>query len=443
MRQQMVSMERKIYSELIKWKSSETKKPLMIMGARQIGKSFIVDEFCKQEFQRVFTFNLFDRPDIVSLFKEPIPTQEKMNKLELLLGLSLNEQSTILFFDEIQESEELISALKFIAESDVKYRVICAGSLLGVKINRFKSSFPVGKVKLLHMYSMDFEEFLWAYGHKGLAEEIRVCAAANKSMPSALHEMNMKLYRLYLCCGGMPESVINMLANDGNVLQFETAILSDIITAYIADMNKYVRSTSEANSIEACYRSIPAQLGNKSHKFQYSKVRKGARRRDFESAIDWLTASGMVAPCHMVARPRSPLNAAESDGFFKLFLSDSGLLANLMGVRLSSIMLDEPFEQKGALVENYVATQLQLLLPRLHYWRSDNSAEIDFVLDTKDGVIPVEVKAGTNKRSPSLELYTSKFEPAYSIKIIQRNFGFEKKIKTMPLYAAFTLDGLL
>ena len=439
----MVSMKRKIYSELLKWKDSETKKPLMIMGARQIGKSFIVEEFCKKEFQRVFIFNLFERPDIVSLFKEPIPTQEKMSKLELLLGVPFNDHSTILFFDEVQESEELISSLKFIAESDVKYRVICAGSLLGVKISRFKKSFPVGKVRLLHMYPMDFEEFLWAYGRKGLAEEIRICAASNKSMPSALHDKCMNLYRQYLCCGGMPEAVIDMLAKDGNVLQFETTILSDMITAYIADMNKYVRSTSEANRIEACYRSIPAQLGNKSHKFQYSKVRKGARWRDFESAIDWLTASGMVVPCYMVGRPRSPLNAAEVDGFFKLFLSDSGLLANLMGVRLSSIMLDEPFEQKGVLVENYVATQLQLFLPRLHYWRSDNSAEIDFVLDARDGVIPVEVKAGTNKRSPSLELYIKKFEPPYSIKIIQRNFGFENNIKTMPLYAVFTLNDLL
>ena len=207
-------MKRKIYQELIDWKNNNIQKPLMVIGARQIGKTYIINEFCKNEFENYIYINLLENSEIIKIFKEEINTLDKFKKMKIYLDIDINLENTIIFFDEVQESEELISALKYFNESEEPFKIICAGSLLGVKLKRMHSSFPVGKVKMLNMYPMDFEEFLMANGSSALIDEIKNCYKNNIAMNSVLHNKSLDLYRLYLCVGGMPESINNLLDND-------------------------------------------------------------------------------------------------------------------------------------------------------------------------------------------------------------------------------------
>ncbi len=299
-------MERKIYNELINWKNSNILKPLMIIGARQIGKTYIIKEFCEREFDKSIYINLLDNQEIIKIFKEEISTEEKFNRMKIYLDIDIDIENTIIFFDEIQESEELISSLKYFNESEKPFKIICAGSLLGVKLKRMNSSFPVGKVKMINMYPMDFEEFLMANGNKSLIEEIKKCYETNEAMDSVLHDKALNLYRLYLCVGGMPEAIKSLLENDKDILKFDKTIIEDITQSYLNDMNKYVQNKAEAIKIETIYKSIPSQLGNKSNKFQYGKISSNARRRDYETALDWLLSSTMVHKCPILTKVEIP-----------------------------------------------------------------------------------------------------------------------------------------
>jgi len=433
-------MERKIYQKLKSWKDAGAKKPLLLIGARQIGKTYTALEFCEKEFRKALVFNLLDRADIVTLFAENINTEEKIRKLELIVGENIDFENTVLFFDEVQESEPLIAALKYFAESKMAYKILCAGSLLGVKLKRFGSSFPVGKVEMLDMFPMDFEEYLLAYGEAGLAAEIRNCFLKNSSMSAPLHEKCLRRFHEYLCVGGMPEAVMNIVSEKGDILRFNAGILKNIYRSYLNDMHRYINSPLEASRIDAIYHSIPAQLGNQSRKFQYAKIRQGARSRNYESALEWLVASGMVYRCATAARPEAPLKGYEDAEQFKLYLNDPGILCSLLGLRLSEVMLDGDYQYKGVLTESYVAGQFAAAGIPLFYWRSDNMAEVDFLLDTPDGIAPIEVKSGENKRSASMELYRKRFLPEKLFRISANNFGAMQGIVSIPLYAAHLLS---
>ena len=435
-------MKRKIYQDLINWKNSGASKPLMVVGARQIGKTYTIDAFGQSEYQSFLQFNLTDRHDIVQIFESEMNTQDKVDQLEFIVGHPIDFERTLIFFDEVQESEKLIQSLKFFAESPKRYQIICAGSLLGVKLKRFKGSFPVGKVKILHMYPMDFEEYLNACDDSGLAMLIREQFAGSQMMPEPLHDKCIGLFRRYLCVGGMPEAVLNLITANNEVLRFDKGILLDIQESYLADMAKYVRNMLESARIEAIYRSISAQLCNKSHKFQYAKLKKGAKSRDYQLPLSWLLASEMVYACRAVENPAIPLKGYAKADMFKLFLNDPGLLGALIGIRYPDIMLDKPFAYKGILVENYVAGQLASAGLSLHYWRDENTAEIDFLLETDDGVIPLEVKSGNNKNSPSLRKYQERYSPKWVLRLSARNFGQTNRTRSVPLYAAFALSGL-
>ena len=299
-------MQRKIYKELLNWKNTDMKKPLMIIGARQIGKTYIIREFCQKEFKQNIYINLLEHPEIIKIFRQEISTSEKFNRMKIYLDIDIDVKNTIIFFDEIQESEELISSLKYFNESEEPFKIICAGSLLGVKLKRMHTSFPVGKIKMINMYPMDFEEFLIANGNKGLIDEIYKCYNSNIPMDSMLHEKALDLYRLYLCIGGMPEAIKNLLNNNKDILKFDKSIIEDIIQSYLNDMNKYVQNKSEAIKIETIYKSIPAQLGNQSNKFQYGKISSNARKRDYETALEWLLSSTMVHKCPILNKVEIP-----------------------------------------------------------------------------------------------------------------------------------------
>lgn len=430
-------MERKIYEQLLNWKNTNMEKPLMVIGARQIGKTYIIKEFCQKEFEKFVYINLLEHIEIINIFKEEINTYDKFRRMKIYLDNDIDIENTIIFFDEIQESEELISSLKYFNESKEHFKIICAGSLLGVKLKRMHSSFPVGKVKMINMYPMDFEEFLMANGNIGLIEEIKNCYENNLPMNQILHNKALDLYRLYLCVGGMPEAVKNLLKNDKDILKFDKSIIEDIYKSYLNDMNKYVENKFEASKIESIYKLIPSQLGNQSNKFQYGKISSNSRKRDFETPLNWLLSSTMVHKCSILNKVEIPPLGFIIDDHFKLYLSDVGILLNMLEIKFKDIILDNLLQYKGIIAENYVATQLVANNNTLIYWESGNKAEVDFVLYNDDGIIPVEVKANDNVGSQSLNIYMKRYNPKYAIRISTKNFGMINNIKSIPLYAAF------
>lgn len=435
-------MKRKIYNELIKWKNDSDKLPLMVLGVRQCGKTYVIDEFCENEYRNYCKINLFEDSYVVSLFDMELDSEEKYNRLKTYLKYDIEDRNTILFIDEIQESESLISQLKFLCEKHPNVNIICAGSLLGVKLKRFKKSFPVGKVKMINMYPMDFEEFLIAYHKESMIDLLKDCYKNNKALMEPLHSEMLKFYQTYLITGGMPAAVKNMVKNENDYSSYDRSIIENIVSSYYKDMKKYVNSDSEALKIEKTYKSLPSQLMNASKKFQFSNVDNGARSREYETAIDWLLASNLVLKCDCTKVPNSTLGAFVDENTFKLFLSDVGILTNMAYLSTFEIINDDLGLYKGVIAENFVANQLVANGFLLYYWRSDATAEVDFLIKNKDGVIPIEVKGGDNTKSKSLKVYVDKYNPKYAIRISTKDFGFnpDTKIKSVPIYATFLIE---
>ena len=433
-------MKRFFEKELLKWKKQGAKKPLMVVGVRQIGKTYTISKFCKENFEDFVFIDLEKNENIRKIFEESIDPEIILPELEIRLQRKIDVEKTVFFFDEVQVSERFIVSLKYFNESDKPFKIVCAGSLLGVKINRFNSSFPVGKVKLLNMYPMNFEEFLMACNEELLIDKIKSCYKDFKAMPEDLHKHSINLYRKYLCVGGMPEAISNFVENNQDILLFDKNISEMLIDMYLADMSKYTTSKIESVKIEKVYKSISVQLGNETSKrFAYNKIESGASKRKFESSIDWLVSSGMAINCNMIETIRIPLKAYENTNMFKLYLSDIGMLTSISGLNFSDVLLDNDFIYKGAIAENYVACEFLNKAISLNYWSSGRSAEIDFLLYNDDGIIPVEVKSSENNKSQSLKTYVEKYQPKYSFRISSRNFGFENEIKSIPLYAVFCI----
>ncbi len=431
-------MKRKIYEKLINWKNNGMKKPLMIIGARQVGKTYIINEFCKKEYKNAIQINLLNHPEIVELYKQNISLEEKYIRLCANLNINPNLEDTIIFFDEIQESEELISSLKWYCEDERPFKIICAGSLLGVKLKRFHSSFPVGKVEMINMFPMDFEEFLMTQNNgEYLIKYIKKCFVENSPMDEITHEKLLELYRKYLCIGGMPEMVEDFVSKNMNILDINRNIIEDINSAYIKDMNKFIINKTEAVKNEAIYNSIPIQIGNKSNKFQYSKIDKNARSRDYNDSLEWLLASKLVYKCCKLNSINIPPEAYKNNEFFKIYMGDVGILNTMLKMNVNDIYLNKTFLYKGEITENYVANQLMFNNVDLYYWAVASSSEIDFIIYNEDGIIPIEVKASDNTQSKSLNEYMKRFKPKYAIRISGKNFGFENGIKSVPLYATF------
>lgn len=431
-------MQRLFENKLLDWKKSGMNKPLMVVGTRQIGKTYIIEKFAKENFEEYLYFNLEKNIDIRNIFEKSINDTKIIEELELYLGKKINIEKTIFFFDEVQVSENFIVSLKYFNESEKPYKIVCAGSLLGVKINRFKSSFPVGKIRMEYMYPMNFEEFLIATGKEMLRDKIKECYETMSPMSEFAHEQAITLYKQYLCVGGMPEAVNNFVENDLDILKFDSHIISDIKDMYIADMQKYVKSSLETVKIEKVYKSIPSQLAKDKKNFQYNFIEETGRKRKYESSIDWLVASKMILINYNSKRMEIPLKVYIDENNFKLYLSDVGILTNMSEIRFPDIMLDKTFIYKGAITENYIAQELASKGESLYYWTSKRNAEIDFILySEQDGIIPIEVKSGNNVRSISLNMYIKEYKPKYAIRFSTRNFGFENNIKSVPLYAAF------
>lgn len=385
-------------------------------------------------------FNLEKQEEIRNIFDSTIDDEKILERLELYLGKKIDLEKTIFFFDEVQVSENFIVSLKYFSESDKPYKIVCAGSLLGVKINRFNSSFPVGKITMEYMYPMNFEEFLMATKNDMLLERIRGCYQKMQPMPDFAHEQALKLYRQYLCIGGMPEAINNFVENGMDILLCDKNILSNIVEMYIADMKKYVKNNIESVKIEKVYKNIPAQLSKDKKAFQYNLIEDEARKRKYETPIEWLISSSMIIMSSKVKKTEVPLKVYVDEDAFKLYLSDVGLLTSITEINHSDIMLDKSFEYKGAIVENYIAQEFKSQSKSLYYWTYGRDAEVDYLLYNNDGIIPVEVKSGTSVKSTSLNTYTRLNKPKYAIRLSAKNFGFENNIKSIPLYAAFCIE---
>ena len=427
-------MRRKIYDELVKWKHKSGRMPLIVNGARQVGKSYILQQFGRQEFDNYIMVNLETDKALVEQFEENITPVPIIQYLESAHSQRIIPGKTLVVLDEIQACERALTSLKYFCEQAPEYYIVAAGSLLGVAINRRKYSFPVGKVDEITLFPMDFEEFLWALGRENFACSIREHYASNK--PLDVHAMAIDFYSKYLIVGGMPAAVREFVDTGSFVAVAD--IQNRILNEYIADRAKYAEPATSIK-IRACYESIPAQLAKENRKFQYSVVQKGGSVTLFGESIEWLNYAGVVLKCQRITHGIMPVKVYVDLSDFKLYMSDVGMLTMQSGIAaqviLSTLETNNTFI--GAIAENYVAQVFATNLIPLLYWRNDNTAEIDFVIQKGIDVIPVEVKAGTRVRSKSLGIFVEKYKCPYSIRISKKNFGFENGIKSVPLYAVF------
>jgi predicted AAA+ superfamily ATPase len=406
----------------------------MMTGARQVGKTYVIQEFCKENFDQYLFLNLERDEDIRAIFEKSLKPDEILKQIGYLTGEPVNAEETVIFIDEIQYSERAITSLKYFAESEVEYRVIVAGSLLGVALNRFKSSFPVGKVDRMILYPMDFEEFLWALGQEALSEEIIEHFESNTQIAPVIHKKLIVYYKDYLFIGGMPESIMDYIGKSGDLNYYSRKIKSDILSDYLADMSKYT-TNSESTKIKEVFQSISDQLGNDANRFRYNLINPKANKRNYSSAIEWLLNCNLVMRSTLSEGIRLPLNRYHKMNMFKIFMGDVGLLSELSNMAPMDLVSKDARIFTGDLTENFVAQTLISNGIDLYYWRSGNTAEIDFLIVEDGKVVPIEVKAATNTKSKSLATFVDKYSPKYSIRISQKNFGFMNNIKLVPLYA--------
>jgi len=431
-------MKRKIEDTLSTWKVQKKPLPLMLLGARQTGKTYVLEDFCKRNFENYVYLNFFENADFSSFFQHSLNAQNILANIELYLGKKINIEKTVFFFDEIQECEQAIASLKFFAESPLPFKIVTAGSLLGVKLNRMTSPFPVGKVQIETLYPMDFEEFLWAMDETLLASTIKEHFISDQSFPEIIHKKAINLYKNYLCIGGMPASVKDFAEKQQDLLLADSSIKENILIGYLADMTKYA-ATVNAVKIHQIYRTMPAQLAKPQTKFMYKMVEQGSNAERYQTAIEWLLEANMLLRCSLINNVQVPLSAFVVENFFKLYLSDVGLLTTLSRIKYSEIVQTNNKIFLGFLTENFVAQTFTANKIPLYYWSSGNRAKIDIIANLADGIIPIEVKSGRNVSSKSLNVYVEKFKPPYSIRISTKNFGFENGVKSVPLYAAFCI----
>ena len=433
----MIIVERKIEQQLIQWKNkTHDRKPLLLNGARQVGKTYILREFGSKEFKNVVYINLETSLSVASYFDDAIAPERLLRYLEASANEKIIPGETLIILDEIQSCERALTALKYFCEETPEYHIAAAGSLLGVAIHRQHYSFPVGKVETLTLHPLDFEEYLWARDKRLLAQEIRQAYQTNSPLPEALHQEATELYREYLLIGGMP-ACINAFLETGSFLDV-SLVQREILDNYIADMAKYA-SNADSVRIRACYNSIPAQLAKENKKFQYKVVQKGGSAALFGTSLDWLEQAGIVLKCQRIQQAVEPIAVYADLSAFKIYMGDVGLLAMKSGISAQTILSGEGNLFMGAMTENYIAQQLAANGYDLFYWESSSTAEIDFVLQKGKEIIGVEVKKGEHVRSRSLSVFISNYHPACSIRFSLKNFGEKDNLKSVPLYAAFCL----
>lgn len=431
-------MDRKIYADLLNWKNLPRRKPLILQGARQVGKTYIINLFAANEYANYVYCNFEKEEDLREFFTNLEP-QKIVRQIGIYKRKEIIPGHTLIIFDEVQACPRALTSLKYFNEEANEYHIVALGSLLGVAVNREDSTFPVGKVDMLTMYPMDFEEFLMAQGetYVGLLEEIKTSYATDTALPTPIHEMAIELYKQYLYVGGMPEAVREYIETRN--IEIVRIIQKDIIDAYFNDMGKYNKAT-EIPKTKLVFENISTQLSKENKKFQYKALKSGARASLYEEAIKWVCNAGISSQLFRLEKVALPLESNKSTSDFKFYMNDVGLCGATQNVHIEDLEMEtNDFTFRGGLTENYVNNQLVVNGLKAYYWTSGSDAEVDFVTRIGADIIPIEVKSGEKTRSKSLNSYVKTYEPKYAIRLSQKNFGFDNGIKSVPLYAAFCI----
>lgn len=432
-------MYRYAIEDLYKWKESKYRKPLIIEGARQVGKTWLMKEFGKQAYENTVYINFDANNQMSELFSADLNIERIMLGLELYVGHKINSENTLLIFDEIQEVPKALSSLKYFYENAPQYHIVCGGSLLGIALHS-GTSFPVGKVDFLKLYPLSYKEFLKALGNEQFVDLLE---KHDYTMITSFKQTYIDALKQYYFVGGMPEAVLHFVENkDFNEVR---GIQKRILNAYEQDFSKHAPNEI-VPKIRMVWNSIPAQLAKENKKFIYGLVREGARAKDYETAIMWLCDCGLVHKVSRITTPHFPLKAYEDLKAFKLFLLDVGLLSCMTGIR-QNILLDgnDMFvEFKGALTEQYVMQQLATISDiSVYYYTNDrSSAEIDFLIDNGETVIPVEVKAEVNLKAKSLKTYYEKYQPKISVRTSMADYKKEDWLVNLPLYTVSEVNAI-
>ena len=426
-------MDRIIHKELVNWKNKENRKPLIVQGARQVGKTYAIKTFGKTEFSRCIYINFDENPEYKDFFNNTKDTKRIVNNIELAFGIQIIPSNTLLFFDEIQECNEALNALKYFYENHPEFYICCAGSLLGVAMS-CGYSFPVGKVDFCTLYPFSFEEFLKKsdvnlYKYYQTIETI-------DSIPSLFFNQLLENFKIYMLTGGMPEAILTYLTTK-NTEQVQR-VMQSILRAYALDFSKYT-SNKDVVKILHTWNSIPSQLARENKKFLFQTIKTGARAREYEDAVNWLVNSGLVYKIYRNSKPGFPISAYDDLNAFKIYLLDVGLLRRFANLDPSIVINGHSLytEFKGSLTENYVLQSLLTQTDQIpRYWASENTAELDFILPYKNEIIPIEVKSGENIKSKSLAVYRKTYQPRISIRFSLKNLSFDEGLLNIPLFLA-------
>ncbi len=431
-------MYRKAMDILYNWKAKLNKKPLIIRGARQVGKTWLMREFGKQAYEHTIYINFDNNVQMKELFSADLNIERLVTGIELYCGHKITPENTLIIFDEVQEVPKALSSLKYFNENASEFQIVCAGSLLGVALHS-GTSFPVGKVEFMELYPLSFTEFMMAMGKN---QYIELLEKLDFSMITVFKQDFIDLLKYYFYVGGMPEAVLNFsLHKDFNEVR---EIQQRILIAYEQDFSKHAPN-DVVPRVRMLWNSVPAQLAKENKKFIYGLVKEGARAKEYEMAMLWLTDCGLIHKIHKVTIPSVPLKAYEDMKAFKLYVLDVGLLSCMTRLKQETLLEGNALftEFKGALTEQYVLQQLKTLKNiEIYYWSNNNgSAEIDFLINN-DNIIPIEVKAETNLQAKSLKVYRDKYNPSISIRSSMSDFKKEGLLINLPLYTIETIDML-
>ena len=423
-------MQRFILKKLIEWKESKYRKPLILKGARQVGKTYILKQFGKENYEGVAYFNFDHDEDLYNLFENTKDPKRILEQLAFIYGKAIIPGKTLIIFDEIQECPNALNSLKYFYEEANEYHIACAGSLLGIRLSH--TSFPVGKVDFLNMYPMTFSEFLIADNAQNLVDYMDSLEKIEKIPDIFFNQLEEKL-KAYFIIGGMPEAV-SAWVNEKD-MELVNKIQDNILSAYESDFSKHTQD-SEANKISLIWNSIPSQLAKENKKFLYQVVKEGARAREYENALNWLNDANLIYKIYNVTKADFPLKAYNDLSAFKIYMNDVGLLRKMSNLDSKIVVEgDKLFEEfKGAFTENYVLNMLTSTLNLVPNYYTFDRNEIDFVVQYKNNIIPIEVKANKSTNNTSLTKYNEKFNNELSVRFSMNNLSKDGKILNIPLF---------
>lgn len=435
----MIHLQRFILKKLIEWKNSKYRKPLILKGARQIGKTYILKQFGAENYEGVAYFNFDHDEDLYNLFSKTKDPKRILEQLAFIYGKAILPEKTLIIFDEIQECPNALNSLKYFQEEANGYHIVCAGSLLGIRLSH--TSFPVGKVEFLNMYPMTFSEFLIADNCENLVEYMKSIKDI-QSIPDIFFNQLEEKLKAYFIIGGMPEAV-KAWVNEKDI-ELVNKIQENILKAYESDFSKHTQN-SEANKISLIWNSIPSQLAKENKKFLYQTVKEGARAREYESALNWLNDANLIYKIYNVSKTDFPLKAYNDLSAFKIYMNDIGLLRRMSNLD-SRIVIegDRLFEEfKGAFTENYVLNMLCIIFDNVPNYFIFNRYEIDFVFQYKNDIIPIEVKAKKSNNNISLTRYNEKYGNNVSIRFSMNNLKKDGKVINIPLFLIEYIENFL